>query len=213
MDWESDVNSNMSASQFSKFFSELYTAINPLGLGISMAAPANKVTILPAVDGYIDFISIMCYDLPAPWYGSLDATKAAVQKWIDAGINPAKLAIGISVAARDNNGAGWYSYRSVIESYDPPITINSTNNRTYSGVALDLDKAEYANSKDLFGIMYYHAGLDIYNHPKGKIECMRNYLDSIVPEPPIIIPIPDIVFQATVDGKAATVTLRTMINE
>lgn len=192
LDWEADVQSTLNKNNYSTFLIDLKTALNSLGgtKYITYAAPTNKVPFTVTASNSIDIINVMCYDVypPTSWYGSYTQSTSYMTWWYNQGIAKSRLAMGISFAARLSDGTGWYSYRYIIETYNPATSANSANsgNYVYNGQDLVVQKTNWIKSQGYAGVMAYNLALDKYANPKSLLQGMYDVLYS--PPPPTPVP-------------------------
>ncbi len=151
----------------------------------------SKYIDISAVDKYIDFVNIMTYDMDAApkAHSALSDSRAycdcerAVNSYINAGIAPQKLVLGIPFYGRHafSGTSSALSYKSIIslseeykiDNWDnianvPYVTKNGTYFCSYDNTKSIGIKADWLNSKNMKGMMYWNSGQDDSNRTLTK---------------------------------------------
>lgn len=139
----------------------------------------HKYIDIVAVDPYVDFVNIMTYDLDAaPHHQSAISSSSAywdckrsVDEYINAGISPAKLVLGVPFYGRISwNSGGAINYNKiillskgdgyVIDNWDaegqvPYVTKNGTYYCGYDNPRSIAAKGDWAKSLGLKGLMFW----------------------------------------------------------
>jgi chitinase len=151
----------------------------------------SKYIDISAVDKYIDFVNIMTYDMDeAPKaHSALSDSRAycdcerAVNAYTNAGISPQKLVLGVPFYGRHafSGTSASISYKSIItlggeykiDNWDsiasvPYVTKNGTYFCSYDNAKSIGIKANWLNSKNMKGMMYWNSGEDDSNRTLAK---------------------------------------------
>jgi GH18 family chitinase len=192
VDIDLETGSSIQAS-YSAFLSALRSAL-PAGKIISVcgtaewANPSNQWFSVSAVNTYVDFVNLMMYDVrPFPESSKLADIQTYTQEWLNAGFTPAKLNLGIPAFGYAPAG-GLGDYSQIIANINPANNTNSTTATTpwttspaeywWSGYNLNQSKVQYAQSKNLGGIMIYAANEDACGNAKSVISAVSSMLSS-----------------------------------
>jgi len=185
LDWEAVTQSNLDIYAFSDFLRELYNAMPTGKKSIMMAIGPNKVPFTLDAVPYIDSINLMMYDSGTPWYMSYNYFVSKAQPWLSKGIPLDKITMGISFAARNSGGGGWYSYRSIMQTYNPPTSANEVidtsvpgGSKVYNGADLVKQKITWTMQNGFGGAMAYSLNLDLYGDAqhRGLLETIYNVI-------------------------------------
>jgi chitinase len=221
-DWESDVQSNWSATAFGNFIADLYAAMPTGKKYITMSTPANKAVVNAAtVASYMTAIHPMVYDLSVTWYGSYTQWTTALTYWSGTvGVAKSKICGGINTYWRGGTTYpdNWVAWKHVLAGYNPvagyynTIPTNEDNSvpaasyqwgyLTGSGYNLDYQKVEYVIDNDYGGVMLYSLNGDSFWTTGSIINLMDIMLHTADPEPtptptPTITPTPTMVPTST----------------
>ena len=143
----------------------------------------SKYIDISAVDPYIDFVNIMSYDMDAApnAHSALSDNRAywdcerAVNSYINAGISPQKLVLGVPFYGRHafSGSSAAMSYRTIlslgsdykIDNWDnianvPYVTKNGIYFCSYDNPKSFSIKADWLNAKKMKGMMYWNSGQD-----------------------------------------------------
>lgn len=143
----------------------------------------SKYIDISAVDPYIDFVNIMSYDMDAApnAHSALSDNRAywdcerAVNSYINAGISPQKLVLGVPFYGRHafSGSSAAMSYRTIlslgsdykIDNWDnianvPYVTKNGIYFCSYDNPKSISIKADWLNAKKMKGMMYWNSGQD-----------------------------------------------------
>ncbi|MBI2869866.1 MAG: hypothetical protein HYX96_08590, partial [Chloroflexi bacterium] len=174
---------------YSTFVAELYAALNPLGKIISMAGSPFSVNILPATAEYVDFISLMTYDMgrmPNYEHSTYEDSVQAMSLWSNTGISKKKLLMGIPFYARDA-GTGFFYYRWIVELYDPGPEQNQameplvTGGKIWwNGIDLVKKKVGYVIDSGYGGIMVYEITTDTFD-ARSLLQTIYDELQRVPP--------------------------------
>ena len=189
IDWETSASHQ---SNFNAFLSALRAALPGKIISVTgpaeWANPSNQWFSVSSVNSYVDFVNLMMYDIrPFPESSTLADIQTYTQEWLNAGFNPAQLNLGIPAFGYSAAG-GIGDYSQIIASINPANNINSTTATTpwttapaeywWSGYNLNQSKVQYAQGKNLGGIMIYVANEDACGNTKSIISAVSASLST-----------------------------------
>lgn len=158
---------------FNKFLVSLDKELPKKVIGLALADWDVKLS-KDAINA-VDMIEMMQYDLfdDRGDHASLEAAKSGIEKFIDKGIDPKKLDLGVPFYGRPTDkGAFWYDYSQYAEGlglYENKAYITEQNVEAYfNSYQLIYDKTALAMDYGIGGMMIWHYSCDYFNadHPE-----------------------------------------------
>ena len=181
---------------------DLHAALNPLGKVIMVASAWDRQNILAATAAKVEAIQVMTYDMtytPAaarpPVHSSYQDTVSGMNLWISAGFPRSKLLLGIPAYGEDAAGVA-VTWREIVSAIHPTDDQNSANVTSvasatrgtlavsggvlwWNGLDMVRQKAAFAVTQNLGGVMLFDAGLDLATN--GILQVIHDCLTAVPP--------------------------------
>jgi chitinase len=179
MDWECDSDPGLNSTIYAQYYADLRVKLpSPKTIGITTTYA--KVVLPPSAQTYLDTISIIVYDCGTAltWYGTMSDVEAAMKLWIDTGFSNTKLLLGINFAARYQKGGGWFSWKYVVDTYNPPAPATTAGKLCFNGIDLTVKKAQWAMT-NIAGVFCYEVNLDKMNDNRSLLQNIYNTFNTV----------------------------------
>ena len=175
LDWESVAGADV--SNYSTLIEELKTSLNQHGLLLSIASSASHQDIEAWAADYLDFISVMAYDMNYPHanHSTYRDSVAAMTRWANYGVAKSKLLMGLPFYGRNETSSK--KYAQIVDQYnlnDPNVDCVATY--CFNGINTVKSKTAYAYDAGYGGVMIWELGQDKYDS--------RSLLSAIASVPP-----------------------------
>lgn len=158
LDWEHPKNAQ-EESDYATLMVELKAELGPKGKLVT-AALAGWQNLPPQGIEALDRLHLMSYDHPER-HSTLDLARSDVQKWLDRGMDRAQIALGVPFYGRKieawNEAA---SYAEIVERFSPKPEDDEAGGFYYNGPETMREKAAWARSEGLAGIMIWELSQD-----------------------------------------------------
>lgn len=157
-DWEFPANS-IENDAYSVLIVETLTEFDKNDLKISVALNVSQKLSTAAYDA-LHRINIMSYD-HGGYHSTYDQSVLDVNNFINRGISPDKLCLGIPFYGREiENFSNEMSYRSIVSIYNPGPDEDIVDGFFYNGPATVQRKTNFAIQRKLQGVMIWEIGQD-----------------------------------------------------
>lgn len=146
---------------FDALLEELHAAFAPAGLRLTSAVGVSQTLSARAVAA-LDRIHLMTYDMGRPNHAPYAGVAAEVERRLNAGVPPAKLALGVPFYGRGTNDSRRYiSYRDLLaRNAGPAEDADEAEGYGFNGPATLRTKVALARKRRLAGVMIWELGED-----------------------------------------------------
>jgi chitinase len=164
LDWESVADADV--PNYSTLVKELKTSLSPYGLLLSLASRPAHQDIQPWAADYLDFISVMAYDMNHPHanHSTYSDSVAAMTRWASYGVAKSKLLMGIPFYGRNEGWTSSKTYAEIVNQYnltDP--NMDCIAKYCFNGINTVESKTAYAYDAGYGGVMIWELGQDKYD--------------------------------------------------
>jgi len=162
LDWEGRVNGPNPVDYHTIITAVRETLPNSL---LSVAVSASRHNLSIASVPYLDWVSMMGYDLSAGQHAGVKESEGYFNSWAAYGVPRAKLILGVPFYGKDQHEKAYF-YQTIIDRTHPSLSVDRVYDRYihhyvyYNGVGTMQGKARYVVNHGYGGVMIWELGED-----------------------------------------------------
>jgi chitinase len=173
-DWE-HPKTKIELANYVKLITETSNACHPHSMIVTVAQAAWQ-NLGKAAYQAVDRVHLMTYDHEFP-HATYDKSTKDIERVIDWGCAPEKLALGIPFYGRDKDRKA-RTYAEITANQPVDATKDLIAGFAFNGQATVARKVRYAAEKKLAGVMLWELGQDSSRSESGLLEAIRKQVKS-----------------------------------